>query len=145
MIEPTIGDILAAALAEPQPLIVRAAGEVEALRELANNAYLEIGKCAEFDPLAYTQAITLASLAAAKGEHQDRHAFVYLMANFADFWRGRGSDGLATYWHGQALFVAESFAKDGDEAMADMVAAAADELPREVHLEAQRLAEVGRA
>lgn len=142
---PTLGDILAMALSampepEPEPLILRASyGDLDALREMAANARGTIDGVGVSAPLAYMEAITLQRLVAAQGDPDDVRALVVLLSSFASFWRGQGHPDLDTYFEAQALNHAESLAEDGDDEVADIVVAAADDLPAAVHIMARQL------
>lgn len=141
---PTIGEILAAALAEPQPPLLRAGysiGDLHAMRELAEQAYSSISVPGGMPLVGYVEAITLQRLIAVSGSVDDKRTLVFLLSQFAAFWREGGEQVLSTTFEAQALQLAEALSDDGDDEMANLVAASADKLPAEVHLEVKRLRE----
>jgi hypothetical protein len=142
-----IGDIIAAALADqrectepPEPLLVRASwGDIDALREISDAAYQAIGLPGVAKPLAFMEAITFARLAAAQGDGNDARVLMYLLSQFAAFWRDNDNVELAIQFEADALLLAEAMADEGDEEVGDMVVAAADHIPASVHLRVQQL------
>lgn len=118
-----------------------AGGDLACQRALADEAYQTARQGGPFAPHAYLEAITFARLAAMHGELRDQTVIVFLMAEFAG-WLAAGSGeelALSTYWGGQALHVAEAFAEDGNDELADMVASGCQELPRAAHEAALRM------
>lgn|GEM_PF-6622843 len=123
-------------------LVAAAKGDPSSLRALTQVAYESTSAPGVSKPLAYMEAITLARLTAAHGNPTDVRVIIYLLSEFAAFWSEQGEPALALHFEAQALHVAEAFAEDGDDGLADMVAAAADQIPECVHLEVRRLREL---
>ena len=139
--DPTLGDILAAALKPaPSPIEQAATGCPDALRLMADSAYANAKQNEGAASLVcYIEALTFCRLVAAHGGRDDAVRVVFLLDEISSRFKAVGEAELGDSFEAQALLFAELMAEDGDDEMATMVAATADKIPVPVHLEAQRL------
>jgi len=121
------------------PISFAAAGDLASTRELADEAYRRrLDNNPMIAAMAWTEAITFARLAAARGQSEDQTSLVYLLSSFASWLGAQGQVALATTFEGQALALAEVMAESGCDEMADMIAGSGHRLPAAVFEEARR-------
>lgn len=121
-------------------LMRAASGDIDAQRELAGFNYEGRIAPGAFPAVCYTEAIVWQRMVAARGTVEDRHALVYLLAEYAG-WLSVDDPAASNHFMAQAVMFAEALAEDGDELAAGWVASAADRIAPDVFLRARLMRE----
>lgn len=143
MSEPlTLGEILGQVLApRPKPVVERAAeGDGYALSQFARGAYADAIKATGAERVALLgQAVAFGRLAMVHGDPADAHATVSILGELAAACRSLGAAVAGDQYEGQGVLLAELLAEDGDDEMADLIAANASQVTAGAFQEARRL------
>ena len=129
-------------------LMLAACGDIDAQRAMANRAYEHFLAVAGHDddmaPIALSECLTFARLAALHGGTCDCETLVFVLARFGEWQADRGRKDIGQRLDATGLILADAMADDGHDSMAQMVASCSG-LPAETFEEATRLRRAARS